>query len=93
MFTNNQFSLSLSMAKITVVEKKLGREKAYGQAHQDDNLIEIDPRISAKNHLYVMVHELAHLMHPDWSEIKVIKESKTISNFLWKHGFRKVNLK
>jgi len=81
------------MAKITVIEKKLGRERAYGQAHQDDNIIEVDPRLEPKNHLYVMVHELEHLLHTDWSETKVIKESKAISNFLWKHGYRKVNLK
>jgi len=76
-----------------VVEKKLGREKAYGQAHDNKNLIEIDPRQKARRHLRTLVHEKMHKMYPDWSENKVDNESKHIAFFLWEQGYRKVILK
>jgi hypothetical protein len=75
-----------------VVIRKLGREKALGQAHTDKNLIEIDPRHkNAKSLFDTEIHEFLHIRNPDWSETKVIKETRALKNFLWKLKYRKVN--
>lgn len=72
----------------TVKEKKLGREKASGQAWKEDNLIEIDPRQSSKEYFLTLVHEKAHLMFPEWSEKEVAKFEREFGNFLWRHNCR-----
>ena len=58
--------------KTKVVIRKLGKERAWGLAHSDDNLIEIDPKISGYRYLLYLLHEHFHLKHPDWSETKVV---------------------
>ncbi|HEY8688819.1 MAG TPA: hypothetical protein VIM07_06255 [Chitinophagaceae bacterium] len=72
-----------------IVFKKLGRERAWGQAYTDDNIIELDPRLEGKRHLEILIHEAFHLLNCDWSETKVIKQSKKLSSVLWKQGYRK----
>lgn len=72
-----------------VVNKKLGREKAWGQAHCDDNLIEIDPRLQKKEHLIILLHEGLHLLNPSFSETEIIKHSKKLATLLWRQGYRK----
>ena len=39
--------------KIKVIDKKLGRQKAVGQAYTDARVIEIDPRQTSKNYLVI----------------------------------------
>lgn len=75
-----------------IVIRKLGREKAMGQAHAEKNLIEIDPRHkTAKDRLDTEIHEFLHIRFPDWSESKVIKETRALRNFIWDLKYRKVN--
>lgn len=79
-----------------VVFKKLGKLKSYpiqGWAHFDENLIEIDTRLTAYNTLQTLIHERNHLLHPDWSETKVTEVSRTMAQFLWGMGYRSVALK
>ena len=78
------------MSKVKVVERKLGREKAYGQAHQADKIIEIDPRQAGKRYLRTMIHEHFHILFPEMSETEVDKKSASLANLLWKHNYRKV---
>jgi hypothetical protein len=78
--------------KITIIEKKLGREKALGLAYQGEGLIEIDPRQSNKAYLDTLIHEGLHILFPDWSEYKVKKSANKMSEILWKSGYRKVQL-
>ena len=47
------------MEGISVVHRKLGKEKARGLYH-DGGLIEIDPRLPAKEYLEVLIHEYLH---------------------------------
>lgn len=75
-----------------VVHKKLGRERARGQAHCDDNLIEIDPRLKKREHLEILIHEALHLLNPTFSETRIINDSKKLANMLWKQGYRKCDL-
>lgn len=76
-----------------IIHRKLGKERAWGMAHDEDNLIEIDERIKGYRYLLYLLHEHFHLKHPDWSETKVIKESSKTARFLWECGFRWVELK
>jgi hypothetical protein len=81
------------MPKTKVVIRPLGKERAWGLAHIGENLIEIDPKIKGYRFLLYLLHEHFHLKHPDWSETKVVKESRKTARFLWDNGFRKTDLK
>ena len=76
-----------------VEHRKLGREKAHGLAWDEKNKIEIDIRLTGYRYLLIALHEHFHLKHPDWSETRVRKESSLTAGFLWKMGFRWVELK
>jgi hypothetical protein len=71
-----------------VTEKKLGRERASGQAWKEDRIIEIDPRQNAYEFLDTLLHEWIHIEFPDWTERTVAAKSKKLSKFLWKHKCR-----
>ena len=79
--------------KITVIERKLGRERAHGQAYKDDGLIEIDPRQSGKDYMETCIHEAVHVLFPQLTEKQVIQKSKKLTKMLWEIGYRKVILK
>ena len=74
-----------------VIVRKLGKEKAWGQYHEDDNLIEIDDRLKGKLKLEVMIHERTHAHFKEMTESDVDRFAKTISDFLWKHHVRFVD--
>ena len=77
--------------KIKVIYKKLGREKAWGQAHTDDNIIEIDPRLKGRKLMEILLHEALHLQNPTWSETEVLTKSKELTSLLWSQAFRRVD--
>ena len=77
---------------IKVVHRKLGREKALGQAWQDARIIEIDERITGKEYLDVCIHEVTHCQFPKMPEITVNARSTELANILWDLGFRWVDL-
>jgi len=79
------------MEGISVVHRKLGKEKARGLYH-DGGLIEIDPRLPAKEYLEVLIHEYLHHEFKHWEEDYVKEYGIKISEFLWDMGYRKVNL-
>lgn len=78
--------------EILITDKKLGRERASGQAWQGENLIEIDPRQSHKEYMDTLIHESLHIFFSDWSEQKVKKTAKKLTSVLWNENYRKVNL-
>ena len=77
-----------------VVWRKLGKEKAWGQATCDPSrpTIEIDPRLSPKRELEVLCHEQLHLSLPDLSESQIDRLGKEMSRTLWSQNFRRVLL-
>jgi len=77
-----------------IVFRKLGKEKALGQATHDQRypLIEIDPRLGAKRQLEVLIHEASHLAIPDASEGKIDSIGKYICEVLWRQNYRRVLL-
>ena len=74
-----------------VVHRKLGKEKAWGLADTDKNVIEIDERLTGYRYLLILLHEHQHIRHPEWSETKVRRESSKTARFLWNMGFRWVD--
>ena len=76
-----------------VVHRKLGKERAYGIAYTEENTMEIDERLRGYRYMLYLLHEHFHLKHPDWSESKVLKESRKTARFMWQMGFRYVELK
>lgn len=77
-------------AKLNIKERHLGKHKALGLYWESTNSIEIDPRLTAKEYLYVLTHELTHMSMPEATEDTVIKISKIISKGIWQQGFRRV---
>lgn len=79
--------------KPKIVEKKLGREQAYGQVWNwdDENpLIEIDHRLKNQDRLCILTHEALHCAFPGMSEKSVIRAAKLVSSVLWSDNYRKV---
>lgn len=75
--------------RIRLIEKKLGRERALGQAFSSERLIEIDPRLRSKIRLSVSIHEILHVVFPEMSESRIDKAAPTIADTLWRDGFRR----
>lgn len=73
-----------------VINRKLGKEKAYGLAHLDSNTIEIDTRLKPKHKLEITIHEALHILYPMESESAIVRKSKRLCAVLWNEGYRKV---
>ena len=73
-----------------VVWRKLGKEKAWGQATIGENLIEIDPRLGARRQIEVLCHEQVHLLFPEMRETEVDQAGKRIAALLWAQNYRRV---
>lgn len=75
---------------VRIVERKLGRERALGQARFDKNLIEIDPRQPSREYLDTVLHEGLHLIFPELAERRVASVSRKLTRLVWKQGFRRI---
>ena len=75
---------------VKVVWRKLGRERAWGQATIGEDLIEIDPRLGAKRQLEVLCHEQVHLIWPKATEPQVDRAGKALAKMLWAQNYRQV---
>ena len=84
--------MSRRKSKVKVVSRRLGRERAWGQAFIGENKLEIDPRLGARRSLEVLIHEITHLAHPGMSEKQVDRTGKMICKVLWAQNYRKVVL-
>ncbi len=78
---------------VRVVERKLGRERAVGQAHTDEKLIEIDPRQKPYDWGDTLTHEAMHVAYPDMSEDEIARGSRIVWRTLWRAGVRRVHVK
>lgn len=78
------------MKSVIIIERKLGREKALGQAYQGMNVVEIDPRQDERERMDTLIHELLHLMCPKWEEKKVEKRANWLCKHLWRQGYRRM---
>jgi len=84
--------------KVKVVWRKLGREKAWGQATTDPAfpVIEIDPRLGSKRQLEVLCHEQLHISLPHLvgpaGEKEIDRVGKDLCRILWAQDYRRVLL-
>lgn len=76
---------------IEIRYKKLGRERAHGQAWED-RVVDVDSRLKGFDLLETIVHEIQHVQNPKWGEHMVIGRSKELARLLWEQGYRKVDL-
>lgn len=76
--------------KVTVVERRLGREGDLGQSWDGLSFVEIDPRQCEAERLDTLIHELFHIMLPEWGEERVLKHSAWLAKQIWKQGYRRV---
>lgn len=76
--------------KLRVVERKLGREKAFGLCYRGIGLVEIDPRQASKEYLDTLIHEMLHNFFPHAAEWRVGKVATKMANVLWKHSYRRI---
>ena len=79
----------LSPQKVKILERKLRREGADGQADLIHKTIEIDPRVSEERRCVVLVHEALHLADWDLPEEKVTALAEFVGPILWRHGYRR----
>ena len=75
---------------IKVIYKKLGREKLWGEAHSDDNIVVLDSRLKGKKHLEILAHETLHLLLPGANEDEIVRISTALIKILWKENYRRV---
>lgn len=79
--------------RVTVIERKLKRQRAVGQVFLDEGVIEIEPRQDAKDWLGTLIHEAVHCAFPEASERAVGAAEKVILDVLWRSGVRRIHLK
>jgi hypothetical protein len=77
--------------KLILKERKLGRERAAGQAFTDDGLIEIDPRLEPRQWLSTLIHEALHMAFPEVPEDRVVKAERIITRILWRANMRRTH--
>ena len=71
-----------------VIERKLGRERAYGQAKAKGAIIEITPKQSERERIDTLIHEALHLIPQTktFDEEAVVKTSNSLSHLLWQQA-------
>jgi hypothetical protein len=79
--------------KYKVVEKRLGREGAWGFSYKGENLIELEKTLKGKRRFKVLIHEALHQVFPDATESQILKGEKIIGNILWDQNYRRVDNK
>lgn len=75
---------------IKVVERPLGREKAFGLAWVGENKIEIDGRLKSKEYLDTLIHEMLHIYNPTWPETRVAQTATEMTNIIWSKNYRRM---
>ena len=77
--------------KVKVVERKLGRHKAFGLCHPN-NLIEIDPRQTERDRLDTIIHEAIHAIPEtkNFDEDWTVKVAARLSKLLWQQNYRRI---
>jgi hypothetical protein len=73
--------------RIKVIERKLGKHRAYGLHWPGE--IHIDSNLKPKKKLEIFVHEYMHEICPEWTEEHVTAQALKMSSFLWSQGYRR----
>lgn len=81
-------------SEIKVVRKELSKDRGYWFPKRErEAYIEIDSRLKGEEELEIYIHEFTHHIQPYLAEEAVDKIGKDMSEFLYKHGYRKLKSK
>lgn len=77
--------------QITIVNRNLRREGALGLAWFDPeySLIELDPRMTARRRLTILIHEAMHIAFPSMAESVIDRKSAMIAKLIHQDGYRR----
>jgi hypothetical protein len=75
--------------RLKIVERKLGRERAWG-LRWADGLIEVDPRQKSRAYLDTLIHEVLHECLDELSEKKVVSTAGMIAEAVWGAKYRRI---
>ena len=79
--------------KLKVYNKPtLKTDKCHGQCwpFSKKRIIEIDPSQSPQSYMDTLIHEALHELMPKKPEGFILKAGNTISNLLWRLGYRRL---
>ena len=76
--------------KIKVIDKKLGREKAYGLAYSSEMEVVIEERQNSKDYLDTLIHEMLHCFAPKWGEKRVADTANEMTRVIWEKKYRRI---
>ncbi len=77
--------------KLRVVNKQLQElDDCVGRCWIGIRRIEIDPRQCPKEYMDTLIHETLHQLLPKKREDFILRAGTTISNLLWRLGYRQV---
>jgi len=76
--------------KIQVIDKKLGREKAYGLAYMSDMKIVLEERQESKDYLDTLIHEMLHCFAPKWGEKRIAETANEMTRVIWNKNYRRI---
>jgi len=74
----------------SIVERKLGRERAVGMALRSTRQIVVDPRQGQRDRLDTLLHEGLHHLRPDWTEGEVADAAGMLCRLVWRDRYRRV---
>ena len=79
---------------IKVVRKQLPKDRGYWFPKRErEAYIEIDSRLKGEEELEIFIHEFTHHIQPYLAEETVREVAKDMSEFLYKHGYKKTKSK
>ena len=81
----------MARRKVTVIGRKLKRQRALGRVFLDAGVIEIDDRQSPREWLSTLVHEALHVAFPGMDERAVGAAERRIADILWRAGVRRIH--
>ena len=80
---------------LRIIEKPLlEKDGAFGVWWMDTNIINIDPRLTARTYLEILCHEVAHALRPKLpekaSEVWANEAGQVLAKAIWGQGFRRI---
>jgi hypothetical protein len=68
---------------------QIKRPRIFGLADKTNRIIEVDKKLRGREELSTFVHEGLHVAYKHMSEKNVVQGDKTITDILWRAGYRK----
>lgn len=73
--------------RVAITERSL--RKYFGYAYPDLSLVEITKGLNDRAYLGTLIHELIHILKPEWTENAVDSMAANLTHYVWKAGYRR----